>query len=104
VSGIAAVAPRAYWNGYLRLSLVSCPVQLFPAISERGKIRFHQINRIDGLTVSGYAALYALALNLPSASCSRRCSAASLPREARTKPLPAITGSMSLESVGSPAR
>jgi hypothetical protein len=32
-SGIAAVAPRAYWNGYLRLSLVSCPVQLFPAIS-----------------------------------------------------------------------
>jgi hypothetical protein len=41
---------------------------------------------------------------LPSASCSRRCSTASLPREARTKPLPAITGSMSLESVGSPAR
>ena len=63
VSGIAAMAPRAYWKGYLRLSLVSCPVQLFPAISEREKIRFHQINRIDGLTVSGYAALYALALN-----------------------------------------
>ena len=25
------VAPRAYWKGYLKLSLVSCPVALFPA-------------------------------------------------------------------------
>jgi non-homologous end joining protein Ku len=29
------VAPRAYWKGYLKLSLVSCPVALFPASSER---------------------------------------------------------------------
>src|ERR1700730_17820529 len=42
------MAPRAYWKGYLRLSLVSCPVQLFPAVSEREKIRFHQINRKTG--------------------------------------------------------
>jgi DNA end-binding protein Ku len=28
-----AVAPRAYWKGYLKLSLVSCPVALFPASS-----------------------------------------------------------------------
>jgi DNA end-binding protein Ku len=42
------MAPRAYWKGYLRLSLVSCPAQLFPAISEREKIRFHQINRKTG--------------------------------------------------------
>jgi len=42
------VAPRAYWKGYLRLSLVSCPIQLFPAISERKKLRFHQINRRTG--------------------------------------------------------
>src|SRR4030081_1398058 len=48
VSGIASMAPRAYWKGYLRLSLVSCPAQLFPAISEREKIRFHQINRKTG--------------------------------------------------------
>jgi DNA end-binding protein Ku len=41
----ALMPPRAYWKGYLRLSLVSCPVQLFPATSEREKIRFHQINR-----------------------------------------------------------
>jgi len=34
------VAPRAYWKGYLKLSLVSCPVALFPASSEREKISF----------------------------------------------------------------
>ena len=39
---------RAYWKGFLRLSLVSCPIQLFPAISEREKIRFHQINKRTG--------------------------------------------------------
>ena len=42
------MAPRAYWKGYLRLSLVSCPIQLFPATSEREKIRFHQINKNTG--------------------------------------------------------
>ena len=42
------MAPRAYWKGHLKLSLVSCPIQLFPAISEREKIRFHQINRKTG--------------------------------------------------------
>lgn len=42
------MAPRAYWKGYLRLSLVSCPVQLFPATSEREKIRFHQLNKSTG--------------------------------------------------------
>jgi DNA end-binding protein Ku len=42
------MAPRAYWKGYLRLSLVSCPIQLFPATSEREKIRFHQLNRETG--------------------------------------------------------
>jgi DNA end-binding protein Ku len=42
------VAPRAYWKGYLKLSLVSCPVALFPASSEREKIRFHQINKKTG--------------------------------------------------------
>jgi DNA end-binding protein Ku len=32
------MAPRAYWKGYLKLSLVSCPIALFPATSEREKI------------------------------------------------------------------
>lgn len=42
------MAPRAYWKGYLKLSLVSCPVALFPASSEREKISFHQLNRHTG--------------------------------------------------------
>jgi DNA end-binding protein Ku len=42
------MAPRAYWKGYLMLSLVSCPVALFPASSEREKISFHQINEDTG--------------------------------------------------------
>jgi DNA end-binding protein Ku len=42
------MAPRAYWKGYLRLSLVSCPIQLFPATSEREKIRSRQINKKTG--------------------------------------------------------
>jgi DNA end-binding protein Ku len=42
------VAPRAYWKGYLKLSLVSCPILLYPATSEREKISFHQINKNTG--------------------------------------------------------
>ncbi len=42
------MAPRAYWKGFLRLSLVSCPIALFPATSEREKIRFHQLNKDTG--------------------------------------------------------
>jgi DNA end-binding protein Ku len=42
------MAPRAYWKGYLKLSLVSCPVALFPASSEREKISFNQINKNTG--------------------------------------------------------
>jgi DNA end-binding protein Ku len=42
------MAPRAYWKGYLRLSLVSCPIQLFPATSEREKVSFNQINKETG--------------------------------------------------------
>ena len=42
------MAPRAYWKGFLRLSLVSCPIQLFPATTERDKISFNQINKETG--------------------------------------------------------
>jgi DNA end-binding protein Ku len=42
------VAPRAYWKGYLKLSLVSCPIALYPAASEREKISFHQLNKKTG--------------------------------------------------------
>ncbi|ETR76585.1 DNA repair protein [Afipia sp. P52-10] len=42
------MAPRANWKGFLRLSLVTCPVALFPATSETEKISFNQINRKTG--------------------------------------------------------
>ena len=42
------MAPRAYWKGYLKLSLVSCPIAVFPATSEREKISFHQLNKKTG--------------------------------------------------------
>jgi len=42
------MAPRAYWKGYLKLSLVSCPVALYPAASEREKISFHQLHKQTG--------------------------------------------------------
>jgi DNA end-binding protein Ku len=42
------VAPRAYGKGYLKLSLVSCPIAVYPATSEREKISFHQLNKKTG--------------------------------------------------------
>src|SRR5512146_1267161 len=43
-----AMAPRANWKGFLRLSLVTCPVALYPATSESEKVSFNQINRKTG--------------------------------------------------------
>jgi DNA end-binding protein Ku len=40
--------PRATWNGFLRLSLVSCPIYLTPATSEASNIRLHQLNPKTG--------------------------------------------------------
>jgi|SRR5450755_2089983 DNA end-binding protein Ku len=48
------MAPRANWKGFLRLSLVTCPVALFPATSEtekvcfNPKVSFNQINKNTG--------------------------------------------------------
>ena len=47
-TGVMSVAPRAYWKGYLKLSLVSCPIALYPATSEREKISFNQLNKETG--------------------------------------------------------
>ena len=42
------MAPRPYWKGYLKLSLVSCAVALFPATSKSERISFHWLNRESG--------------------------------------------------------
>ncbi|SNT61467.1 Ku protein [Tardiphaga sp. OK246] len=40
--------PRAYWKGSLKLSLVTCPVVLYPAATSIEKTKFHMINRETG--------------------------------------------------------
>jgi DNA end-binding protein Ku len=42
------VAPRPYWKGYLKLSLVSCPIALHTATSASERIAFRQINKQTG--------------------------------------------------------
>src|SRR5579862_5261620 len=46
--GSNSMAPRPNWKGYLKLSLVSCPVALYPATSTSQRIRFNIINRETG--------------------------------------------------------
>src|SRR5215475_7631786 len=40
--------PRPPWKGFLKLSLVSCPIALYPAISPAERIAFRQVNRQTG--------------------------------------------------------
>jgi DNA end-binding protein Ku len=40
--------PRASWNGFLKLSLVSCPIYLSPATTETKRIRLNQVNAETG--------------------------------------------------------
>jgi DNA end-binding protein Ku len=42
------MAPRAHWKGYLKLSLVSAPIALYPAISAAERISFRQVNKATG--------------------------------------------------------
>jgi DNA end-binding protein Ku len=42
------MAPRAYWKGYLKLSLVSCPIALYPASSSSERVSFNRINAKTG--------------------------------------------------------
>jgi len=42
------MAPRAYWKGYLKLSLVSCPIALYPAVSATERVSFNRVNKKTG--------------------------------------------------------
>ena len=42
------MAPRPNWKGFLKLSLVSCAVALYPATTTSQRIRFNIINRKTG--------------------------------------------------------
>jgi DNA end-binding protein Ku len=41
-------AQRAFWKGYLKLSLVSCPIAMYPATSSAERVSFRQINKRTG--------------------------------------------------------
>lgn len=45
------MAPRAFWTGHLRLSLVNIPVRLYPAATSERTIAFHQIHEPSGKRV-----------------------------------------------------
>ena len=42
------MAPRPYWKGYLKLSLVACPVSVFTATTSSERVSFRRINRKTG--------------------------------------------------------
>jgi DNA end-binding protein Ku len=42
------MSAHPYWRGYLKLSLVSCPIALHAACSSAERISFRQINRKTG--------------------------------------------------------
>ena len=42
------MAPRAFWTGHLRLSLVNIPVKLYPATTSERRIELHQIHEPSG--------------------------------------------------------
>ncbi|MEO7383070.1 MAG: Ku protein, partial [Paracoccaceae bacterium] len=42
------MAPRPFWKGYLKLSLVTCPVAMMPATTDNEKVRFHTLNAKTG--------------------------------------------------------
>ncbi len=44
----SALADRSFWKGYLKLSLVTCPVAMSPATTASEKLRFHTVNRKTG--------------------------------------------------------
>src|SRR4030095_477500 len=46
--GSIDVVPRAHWKGFLKLSLVSCPIALYPAIAANERVSFRQVNKQTG--------------------------------------------------------
>jgi DNA end-binding protein Ku len=42
------MASRSFWSGYLKLSLVTCPVEMTPAVTQAERVRFHTLNQATG--------------------------------------------------------
>jgi DNA end-binding protein Ku len=48
------MAARPFWKGYMKLSLVTCPVAMMSATSEEDKVRFHVLNRRTGNRIQSH--------------------------------------------------
>lgn len=48
------MAPRTFWKGYLKLSLVTCPVAMTPATTEAERVQLHMLNRATGHRVRSH--------------------------------------------------
>jgi DNA end-binding protein Ku len=48
------MARQPYWKGYLKLSLVTCPVVMAPAVTESGKVKFKMVNGATGHPVESH--------------------------------------------------
>ena len=48
------MAARPFWKGYMKLSLVTCPVAMMSATSEEEKVRFHVLNRRTGNRIASH--------------------------------------------------
>ena len=48
------MAARPFWKGYMKLSLVTCPVAMMSATSEEEKVRFHVLNRRTGNRIQSH--------------------------------------------------
>src|SRR3954454_4721592 len=42
------MAPRPHWKGFLKLSFVTCPIALYPAVTPAERVSFRQVNRNTG--------------------------------------------------------
>ena len=40
------MTPRSFWKGYLKLSLVTCPVAMTPAVTDSEKVHFHMVTKL----------------------------------------------------------
>src|ERR1700723_2002524 len=49
-----SMAARPFWKGYMKLSLVTCPVAMMSATSEEEKVRFHVLNRRTGNRIQSH--------------------------------------------------
>jgi len=72
------MAARAHWKGYLRVSLVSCPIALYPAIAASERISFRQVNRETGNRLRQQPRSLASSLSLTTRAAATRSAKTSM--------------------------